>query len=147
MNLKEIKEMIGIMNENNLSEFEIEKDGFKIKLKKSSKQELQDEVIITEQPLKSTQAKKKTEDDSETLKLIEIKAPMVGTFYSAPSPESPPYVKRGDSIDLGQVICIIEAMKLMNEIKAEVKGKIRDIVVENGDPIEFGQTLFLVESS
>ena len=139
--------MIGIMNENNLSEFEIEKDGFKIKLKKSSKQELQDEVIITEQPLKSTQAKKKTEDDSETLKLIEIKAPMVGTFYSAPSPESPPYVKRGDSIDLGQVICIIEAMKLMNEIKAEVKGKIRDIVVENGDPIEFGQTLFLVESS
>jgi acetyl-CoA carboxylase biotin carboxyl carrier protein len=72
---------------------------------------------------------------------------MVGTFYRAPSPEAPPFVDIGSKIEPGQVICIIEAMKLMNEIKSEVKGKIVDILVDNANPVEFGQPLFLIEPS
>ena len=78
---------------------------------------------------------------------VEIKAPMVGTFYSAPSPESPPFVKVGDSVGEGTVVCIVEAMKLMNEIESEVSGKIVKALVENGQPVEFGQPLFLVDIS
>jgi acetyl-CoA carboxylase biotin carboxyl carrier protein len=74
-----------------------------------------------------------------------IKSPMVGTFYSAPSPDAPPFVQAGSEIQVGQVICIVEAMKLMNEIKSEVKGKIVEILAHNGDPIEFGQPLFVFE--
>ena len=88
----------------------------------------------------------KGETQVPTAKTVEIKAPMVGTFYRAPSPEVPPFVERGQVIEPGQVICIIEAMKLMNEIKSEIKGKIVDILVENADPVEFGQSLFLVQS-
>ncbi len=78
---------------------------------------------------------------------VEIKAPMVGTFYAAPSPESPPFVKIGDSVGEGTVVCIVEAMKLMNEIESEVSGKISKALVENGQPVEFGQPLFLVDIS
>jgi len=74
-----------------------------------------------------------------------IKSPMVGTFYRAPAPDAPPFVDAGQTIEVGQVICIIEAMKLMNEIKAEVRGRIVEMPVQNGDPVEFGQPLFIVE--
>ena len=70
---------------------------------------------------------------------------MVGTFYRAPSPEAPPFVDKGSDVEVGQVVCIIEAMKLMNEIKSEVKGKIVEILVENGRPVEFGQPIFRIE--
>jgi acetyl-CoA carboxylase biotin carboxyl carrier protein len=76
---------------------------------------------------------------------VEIKAPMVGTFYRAPSPEAPPYVEADQMVEPGQVICIIEAMKLMNEIKSEIKGKILEVLVENAEPVEFGQPMFLIE--
>jgi acetyl-CoA carboxylase biotin carboxyl carrier protein len=79
--------------------------------------------------------------------VIEIKAPMVGTFYRAPSPDADPYVRVGDSIEPGKVLCIVEAMKLMNEIEAEVRGRIVEIMVENAQPIEFGQILFRIETS
>ncbi|MBM3243890.1 MAG: acetyl-CoA carboxylase biotin carboxyl carrier protein, partial [Candidatus Omnitrophica bacterium] len=78
-------------------------------------------------------------------KSVEIKSPMVGTFYRAPSPEAPPYVEVGQNVEPGQVICIIEAMKLMNEIKAEIRGKLLEILVDNAEPIEFGQPIFLIE--
>ena len=78
-------------------------------------------------------------------KVIEIKSPMVGTFYSAASPEAKPYIELGDIIKSGEVVCIIEAMKLMNEIKSEVEGKIAKIPVKNGEPVEFGQSLFIIE--
>ena len=71
---------------------------------------------------------------------------MVGTFYRAPSPEAPPYIEVGQTIEPGQVICIIEAMKLMNEIKSEIKGKILEVLVDNAEPVEFGQPMFLIES-
>ena len=75
----------------------------------------------------------------------EIKSPMVGTFYRSPSPEAPAFVEVGQTVEVGQVVCIVEAMKLMNEIKSEVRGKLKEVVVENAEPVEFGQTLFVVE--
>ncbi|MBL7130308.1 MAG: acetyl-CoA carboxylase biotin carboxyl carrier protein [Candidatus Omnitrophica bacterium] len=138
MNLKEIKEVINLMNENNLTEIEIEKEGMRIKLRKAASDESSAAPVIVERKVSAS-------SDTVTTKAEEIKAPMVGTFYRAPSPESPPYVEVGQAIEPGQVICIIEAMKLMNEIKSEVRGKIKEILVENTEPVEFGQSLFLVE--
>lgn len=144
MNLKEIKEMINLMNENELVELELERDGLKIRLKKSSGHE--EEVITTSQaPKVLAEVAKEEGAQLEKQKLIEINSPMVGTFYRAASPESAPFVDVGSEIEPAEVICIIEAMKLMNEIKAEFKGKIKEILVENGSPVEFGQVLFRVE--
>jgi acetyl-CoA carboxylase biotin carboxyl carrier protein len=81
----------------------------------------------------------------QAAQLVTIEAPMVGTFYHAPSPEAPPYVKEGDLIKAGQILCIIEAMKLMNEIESKVAGRIVKILVENAQPVEYGQPLFLIE--
>jgi len=147
MNIKEIKEMIDLMNKNNLNEIEVEKDGTKIRLKKTpggiSEQIISEEKTVTPQRL--TPAQKPQAPEQKTKTTVEIKAPMVGTFYRSPSPEAPPFVDIGNKIEKGQVVCIIEAMKLMNEIKSDVRGKIVDILVENGNPIEFGQILFLIE--
>ncbi len=147
MNIKEIKEMINLMNENNLMELEIEKEGMRIKLKRSGPGETHAGPFIIE---KEVSREKSVPPPSEQAKpyldkTIEIKAPMVGTFYRAPSPETAPYVEAEQVIEPGQIICIIEAMKLMNEIKSEIKGKITEILVENAEPVEFGQPLFLVE--
>ncbi|MCM8781241.1 MAG: acetyl-CoA carboxylase biotin carboxyl carrier protein [Candidatus Omnitrophica bacterium] len=149
MNLKEIKEMINLMNENNLAELEIEKDGMRIKLKKITSQPevYSGPIVIDKEKILESQKMQPSLEPAEktTAKTVEIKAPMVGTFYRAPSPESPPYVEIGQIIEPGQVICIIEAMKLMNEIKSEIRGKILEILVDNAEPVEFGQPIFLVE--
>ena len=147
MNLKELKEMINLMNENNLVEIEIEREGLRIRIKKgiSGMPEITEEkYVIGPSQITPITAPTKGPEVSTT-KQVEIKAPMVGTFYRAPSPDAPPFVEVGDEIEPGQVICIIEAMKLMNEIKAEVKGRIVEILVENAQPVEFGQALFLIE--
>lgn len=149
MNLKEIKEMIALMNDNGLVELEVEKEGMRIRLKKSAGESpiysgpviIEKERAVTPSGIKEASAAAAAAPSNVT----EIKSPMVGTFYRAPSPESPAYVEIGQVIEPGQVICIIEAMKLMNEIKAEVKGKIVDILVDNAEPVEFGQPLFLIE--
>ncbi len=150
MNLKEIKEMINLMNENDLSEIEIEKDGTKIKLKKAGSEfpeSMRSRPV--EYRLETTPALKTVEDLSASppgSKMTKaIVSPMVGTFYRAPSPESPSFVEAGQIIEIGQVVCIVEAMKLMNEIKSEIRGKIVEVAVENAEPVEFGQTLFIVE--
>lgn len=148
MNIKEIKEMINLMNENSLGELEIEKEGMRIRLKKTSSGsgELGDGVIIEREKItESAGLRATTEADAAAGKTAEIKAPMVGTFYRASSPEAAAYVESGQIIEVGQVICIIEAMKLMNEIKSEVKGRVIEIIVENAEPVEFGQPLFLIE--
>ncbi|MDD4910140.1 MAG: acetyl-CoA carboxylase biotin carboxyl carrier protein [Candidatus Omnitrophica bacterium] len=146
MNLKEIKEMINLMNENGLTELEIEKDGTRIKLRKGSSQsgDLNSPVIVEKEQV-LPRAQESQAAAKEAGKLAEIKSPMVGTFYRAPSPESAPFVNAGDAIEPGQVICIIEAMKLMNEIKAEVRGRIKEVLVDNAEPVEFGQPVFLIE--
>jgi oxaloacetate decarboxylase alpha subunit len=148
MNIKEIKELINLMNENELMELEIEKDGMRIRLKKTAPgMEVSSGPIVIEREKSSSAILQHTPEAMEKIaaKTIEIKAPMVGTFYRAPSPEAPPYVEVGQIIEPGQVICIIEAMKLMNEIKSEIKGKILEILVDNTEPIEFGQPIFLLE--
>ena len=151
MNLKEIKEMITLMNENGLVELEVEKDGMRIRLKKTGSGEIITQAIpVTRQVNVPAGAGIAVNEPAAAApavasKTVEIKAPMVGTFYRAPSPEAPPYVEVGQVIESGQVICIIEAMKLMNEIKSEIKGKLVEILVDNAEPVEFGQPLFLIE--
>jgi len=151
MYIKEIKDMINLMNENDLTELEVEKDGVRIRLKKGSggAYEKAVEFIANGSGAPSAQgaqsAAQASPEKSERKNTVEIKAPMVGTFYRSPTPETAPYVNVGDSITPGQVICIIEAMKLMNEIKSEVKGKIIDIQADSAEPVEFGQVLFVIE--
>ena len=150
MNIKELKEMINLMNENGLSELEVEKQGLRIRLKKGAGGTIE-RIVERVAPEAGVPAAGVPAEQQPTVavqagpKAVEIKSPMVGTFYKASSPDTPPLVKVGDNIEVDQVVCIIEAMKLMNEIKSEVKGKVVSVLIENADPVEFGQTLFLVE--
>ena len=147
MNIKEIKEMINLMNENNLLELEVEKEGMRIRLRKSGPGQAETSPLIIQKEIGQQKPVSPLSEQAQpsAVKVVEIKSPMVGTFYQAPSPEAAAYVEVGQVIEPGQVICIIEAMKLMNEIKSEIKGRITEILVENAEPVEFAQPLFLVE--
>ena len=149
MNIKQVKELVELMRDNDLTEVEIEQEGMKIKLAKKLHGVIEQVVAPTmAMPQQAPQAqgtapeaaKAEPEDNFK-----EVDSPMVGTFYRAPSPESDSFVEVGDVVKKGDVICIIEAMKLMNEIKAEFGGKIVAICVDNADAVEFGQALFKVE--
>ncbi len=149
MESKEIKELINLMNEHGLIEIEVEKEGQKIRLKKSSPQA--SDVMLTQEGMAASKNRvfhpaglDQTEAPTQT-KSSQIKSPMIGTFYRSPHPDSAPFIEIGDVIEPGRVICIIEAMKLMNEIKSEIKGKVVQILVNSGDPVEFGQPLFSVQ--
>lgn len=147
--LEEIKELIRSMQENSISELYLESEGIKLNLKRESFVQLQSALDTQEgNSLKSGDSKKdftqqKLEDQSGE---IHIKSPMVGTFYRSPSPNSPSFVEVGDFVKKGQVVCIIEAMKLMNEIESEVQGVVKEILVENAMPVEFGQPLMVVKT-
>ena len=146
MNLKEIREMINLMNENDLTEIEVEREGTKIKLRKGSAEIFESVRKFPSEPrLEAVPPSASDEEEASNANRKEIKSPMVGTFYRSPSPEAASFVEVGDIVEVGQVVCVIEAMKLMNEIKSEVKGKIVDIPVDNAQPVEFGQTVFTVE--
>jgi len=148
MNLKEIREIINLMNENGLMEVEIEREGAKVKLKKTSGESAQVYHAPIAAPIASAAVAKASGEDTVTVNVNhrEIKSPMVGTFYAAPAPDADPFVTIGQIVNVGQVVGIVEAMKLMNEIKSEVKGKIVEASIENAQPVEFGQALFVVES-
>ena len=146
VNLKELKDLIALMNEHQLVEMELEREGMKVRLRKAS---AGGEGVVIERfpvahPAASTGPVPVPDVPSKPAG-TEIKSPMVGTFYRALAPEAPPFVEVGQEISVGQVLCIIEAMKLMNEIKSEMKGRIVQIPVENAQPVEFGQVLFIVE--
>lgn len=146
MNLKEVKQLIDLMNENNLGELEIERDGLKIRLKKEGEKIKKEEIVTAVSPAKPSESTEIKEE--ELLKkegFFEIRSPMVGTFYQASSPNAEAFVETGQEIEEDQVVCIIEAMKLMNEIKSEVKGKIVEILVKNGEAVEFDQPLFRIK--
>ena len=152
MDLKDIKAIIDLMKKNSISEFELERQDFKIKLKRGGTQQVtqyDDTSIVpipvpsgvAAIPLSTTPAPSIAAGDSE------IKSPMIGTLYRAPSPESANYVEVGSEVNPDTVVCIIEAMKVMNEIKAEVRGVVTQLLVENAKPVEFGQPLFKIRPS
>ena len=153
MNIKEIKEMLQLMQEHNLSEIEIEKDGLKIKLKKGANGKIiQEETApaaipvprLVESPSVSAAAET-SKASADNPNVLVVKSPMVGTFYSSPAPDQAVYVTPGKRVKEGDVLCIVEAMKLMNEIKAELSGQILEILVKNGQPVEFDQPLFKIQ--
>ncbi|MFH1837505.1 MAG: acetyl-CoA carboxylase biotin carboxyl carrier protein [Candidatus Omnitrophota bacterium] len=144
MNTKKIKELIDLMNENGLTEIEVENEGLKIKL--SKKGQITEQIASFVPSNAAGEPNAKTQDTAKnTGNSKEVKSPMVGTFYRSALPDSDPFVEIGDAVKKGDVLCIIEAMKLMNEIKSEFSGKIADILIENAEAVEFGQILFLVE--
>ncbi len=155
MNMKEIKELLQLMKENSLTEIELEKDGLKLKLKKNGHGQgfvEQGEGPAMVIPMPQATGPVQTSgtavaSDQEDSSLSTVKSPMVGTFYSSPSPDQPAYVSAGQSVKKGDVLCIIEAMKLMNEIKCEVSGVITEILPSNGQAVEFDQPLFKIKKA
>ncbi|MEK6716047.1 MAG: acetyl-CoA carboxylase biotin carboxyl carrier protein [candidate division NC10 bacterium] len=143
MDLKELKALLRLMEGNDVEELEVEEGGRRIRIRRRSAQALIPQAAMLPVPQATVQAAGAPAQD--TAGLIPVESPMVGTFYRAPAPGAEPYVKEGDIVQKGTTVCIIEAMKLMNEIEAEVKGRVARILVENGQPVEFGQTLFLLE--
>ena len=145
MDIKKLKELIEFMKENELIELEVEEEGKKIKLARSLPQKIVSMPSSVNSPAGQENVVSETEPKQKQQNLIEIKTPMVGTFYRAPAPNAQTYVELGSTINPGDIVCIIEAMKLMNEIKSEIKGEITDILAENGEPVEYGQALFLIK--
>ena len=145
MNIDEIRELILLLDKTSVSELEVQKNDYRLALRKNrtSGNNVHEDTV----PAAASNSAPKQEPASSTAadNLAEVTAPMVGTFYAAPSPDAPPYVKVGDQVQAGQTLCIVEAMKLMNEIKAETDGVIADILVDNAQPVEYGQVLMLIE--
>jgi acetyl-CoA carboxylase biotin carboxyl carrier protein len=144
VDLKEIKALIDLMQKNGLTAFEMEKDGFRISLaKEAGYAPAMAYAAPPAAPAAAVPAPAAAPSEAAPAASgKEIPSPMVGTFYSSPSPESPAFVKVGQKVTPDTVVCIIEAMKVMNEIKAEVSGTITEVAAENGQPVQFGQALF-----
>jgi acetyl-CoA carboxylase biotin carboxyl carrier protein len=149
MDIREIKKILEMMKENDLAEFELEDQGFRLAVKRRSGVEAP--VIMAAAPLQASPvavaaapapAAPVRDEDAD---LGTITAPIVGTFYRSPAPDAEPFVTVGQEVDENTVVCIVEAMKVMNEIKAECRGIIRKILVENATAVQFGQALFKVE--
>ena len=141
-----IEEMLQLMESRGLVELELEHQGMRVRLKKASAPGPQVVEYVAGVPHSpAASATPAAKPSPEASGRIVIKSPMVGTYYRSPAPDAPAFVEIGQEIESGQVICIIEAMKLMNEIKSEVAGRVVEIPVENGEPVEFGQALFIVE--
>jgi acetyl-CoA carboxylase biotin carboxyl carrier protein len=150
LELKDIKAVIDLMKKNDLSVFEMEKDGFKLKLQKGAGEQTvftapAPAVAMPASTASAAPSLATTAAAERSAGLRDIVSPMVGTFYRAASPESPAFVDVGKEVTEETVVCIIEAMKVMNEIKAEAKGVIAEVVAESGKPVQFGQVLFRVK--
>jgi acetyl-CoA carboxylase biotin carboxyl carrier protein len=142
MEIEDLKSLIELLRETDITELLVEKDGTKVRIKRE-KMFPQIEVSTPRAtPLKETII---PETEEETQRLVTVTSPIVGTFYRSPSPDAPSFVDPGLKIKKGQVLCIIEAMKLMNEIESEVDGVVVKALVENGQPVEYGEPLFLIE--
>ncbi len=169
MNYKEITDLIKLVNRTDLAEFKLKDKDFEISIRTSNFQGKNTQVVQAgappmiqmstpppaataappvETPAKTTKSAPPAEKNVESTEgLLEIKSPIVGTFYRSASPEKPAYVKVGDSIEKGACVCIVEAMKLFNEIESEVSGTIVKVMVEDAAPVEYDQVLFLVDPS
>jgi acetyl-CoA carboxylase biotin carboxyl carrier protein len=154
MTLKELKELIDVFtSRESIEELEIEKAGVRLKVRRQSRQvvhEVQAAPLPAKHPTPAAPGPEVPAPEpvaAQDDQLFYIKAPIVGTFYKAPNPNSPSFVNVGDFVEKGTVLCIVEAMKLMNEIESEVAGQIAAAFVENGQPVEFGQKLFAIKRS
>jgi acetyl-CoA carboxylase biotin carboxyl carrier protein len=146
---RQIKELIDLMQGTQVSELEVERGGVRIKIRKDQiLPEGGHRVPQIPHPQDSQMKVPSLEggSKSEQEDFVYIRSPIVGTFYRAPSPEAEPYVEAGEAVKKGQILCVVEAMKLMNEIESEVDGKIVEILVENARPVEYGEPLFKIES-
>jgi len=142
MEIEDLKELIDLLRETDITELQLEKDGTKVRIKR---ERMLSPMEIQLQRFSSLQEKVTPETAEEETRLITITSPIVGTFYRAPSPEAAPFVELGSRVKKGQVLCIVEAMKLMNEIESEIDGTVIKILVENSQPVEYGEPLFLIE--
>jgi len=141
VNLKDIRKLLDLLREYDLSELEIEREGERLKLRRepaTARPPSAEAPVSAPGALAPPAAEPRVD-------LLAVEAPMVGTFYRAASPEAQPYVREGDLVKKGQVVCIIEAMKLMNEIESKVTGRVAKVLVENAQPVEYGQPLFFLE--
>jgi len=157
MDIKQIHELVKLVNKSNIGELMIEQEGFKITIKQKKDpaqiigQPMMQPFQAIQQPATASapaSLPKSSETRQESPKqenLLTIKSPMIGTFYRQAGPDKPIFVSVGDEVEVGQVVCIIEAMKLFNEIESEVAGKVVKVLVEDASPVEFDQPLFLVE--
>lgn len=164
LKVQEIRELIKLIDKSSIEEFKYEQDGSKITMKKAGSvtksvqvqtPAVQTEQVLTESQLQpvpvsqqksDVQEKQAAESAVDDANLHKIESPMVGTFYAASSPEAGPFVSVGSKVSPDTVVCIVEAMKLFNEIEADVKGEIVEVLVENGQLVEYGQPLFLVKT-
>jgi acetyl-CoA carboxylase biotin carboxyl carrier protein len=156
MNQKELKELIEFLIEKDIAEFELERGDVKVRIKRGAEQSVHSAgearffavpaatTIPAEGAAQPAAAPVTPAAPAEEQGLQTVKSPIVGTFYEAPSPGAPPFVKAGDSVEIGQVLCIVEAMKLLNEIESDVAGEIVKKLAVNGQPIEYGQELFVI---
>jgi acetyl-CoA carboxylase biotin carboxyl carrier protein len=146
MNIGFIKKMIKVLEESNLEEIEFQRFWTRVRISKNKSQlGSAQKISLTNLKTGKTQELGSSEEiPKEDKDLLVIKSPMVGTFYRAPSPDAPPYVDVGDQVKKGDVVCIIEAMKIMNEIESDVKGEIAEVLISNEEPVEYNQPLFKV---
>ncbi|MDA8169132.1 MAG: acetyl-CoA carboxylase biotin carboxyl carrier protein [Nitrospiraceae bacterium] len=146
MELEDIKALIDILKDTDITEFQIEKEGSKVKIRRGRfYTSIELPRLGAQEPGMLQPPQIKAEIEEGTQRLVSVTAPLVGTFYRASSPEAPPFTEIGSKVRKGQVLCIIEAMKLMNEIESEIDGTVSRILVENGQPVEYGEPLFLIE--
>lgn len=151
MDLEEIKSLVEMVKDSDITDLQLEKEGYKIRLKREkiiASYDVPKVSYSAPQPAPQAVAPPAAGSDiadNEALGLVTVTAPLVGTFYKAASPDTESFAEVGDRVRKGQVICIVEAMKLMNEIESEVNGKVVKCLVDNGQPVEYGEPLFLVE--
>lgn len=146
MEYDKIKQLMDDMDKSKLSELDIEfSEGFKIRMKKADNQTIAYKCIEKEDVVNVPVKQEKAEETKEVETGKIVKSPMVGTFYLKPSPDANPYVEIGQDVKQGQTLCIIEAMKLMNEIESEYTGKVKKVLINDGDPVEYGTELFVIE--
>ncbi len=153
MEYEELKKLIELLKDSDITELQLEREGVKVRLKRDKLFSSFDMGALARQaahpPASAAKPAGEAEvcppGDEDSHRLVTVTAPLVGTFYNSSSPDSEPFVEVGDRVKKGQVICIVEAMKLMNEIECEADGQIVKVLVENGQPVEYGEPLFLVE--
>lgn len=148
MKLDEIKEIISLLEKSNLQKLTLKNGDFELHLEKeglNDRQYILPHSFPEQKKIEQVPSASPSSSDTEKSNELFVTSPMVGTFYSTPSPNDPPFVKVGDVVDMGTVICIIEAMKVMNEVKAGVKGRIKEVLGKNAHPVEFGTKLFRID--